>query len=180
MRRLVMLAAMLAAVGLAPQPADAGDRGFGFGHFSPHPSAKLHQPHHRFGGHHRHAFGKHRHFKHRHFAQPGFVLKYRGGDFAFSFGHVQRPGVRHFGHRHDGGGLVLRFGQSWHPWQDRGLAFGHPYTGAPRTPGGAIVGHAPLMGSLGQLDAMGFRYVPRLLEERSAVARRSMNQRPLR
>ena len=83
MRRLVMFAAVLAAVAIAPQPGEAGDRGFGFRHFSPHPAAGLHLPRHGFKHHHGQFFGKHRHLEPRH---GGLVLKFSDGDFFLRFG----------------------------------------------------------------------------------------------
>ena len=42
MRKIAVLAAMLAVLGMASQAADAGNRSAGFRHVSPHVGAKLH------------------------------------------------------------------------------------------------------------------------------------------
>jgi hypothetical protein len=145
---------------MAPPSADAGERGFGFRHFSPHSGWKMHRPQHRFEFHRSHSFGKHRHFKPRHFAQPGFALSFRDGRFAFSFGHVPRFKPRHFHPRHGRGAVFLRFGHPWHtkPWRHRGPAFGlHRQVIRP----GPVLSQS----TLEQLEALGFREVPRLLAD---------------
>lgn len=127
MRTIVILAAMLAALAVAPPPVEAGDRGFGFRHSSPHPGAKFHRPHHRFEFHRQGVFGKHRHLRPRHFGHSGLVLKFSDGNFAFKFGHVPRFEPRHFHHRHRHGGVVLRFGQPSHlkTWSHRSPRWTH-------------------------------------------------------
>jgi hypothetical protein len=184
MRKILMLAAMLAAVGIAPQPAEAGDRGFGFRHFSGHAGAKFHRPHHGLKFHRRGLFGKHRQFEPRHFGHfghRGFVLKFGVGDLRFRFGHVPRFERHLFGHRHGHGGLILRFGQPRHlaPWHHRGFAFRmhrrdapqrfdrfeHGFPGFQHAPRG-LHGGVPPEAILRRLEELGFRHVPTLLRER--------------
>jgi hypothetical protein len=42
MRKMLVLAAVVAALGMVSQPTEARDRGFGFRHFSGHAVSKLH------------------------------------------------------------------------------------------------------------------------------------------
>jgi hypothetical protein len=109
-RKIMMLAAMVAALGIAPQPAEARDFGFGFRHGSPQVGAKLHRPHHGATVHHRGITAKPRHFKPRRFDRGGLVLRFgdRRGAIA-KFAPAPRVKRRHFGHV-DRGGFLLRFG----------------------------------------------------------------------
>ena len=106
MRKIVLLAAMLIAPGLAALPAEAGDRGPGFRHAPPHVGAaphvwrhgkSFHPGHFR---HHRHVsprhFGHHRHFRPRHFAHSGAFLKFHDGSFGFRLGTVPHFKRHHF------------------------------------------------------------------------------------
>jgi hypothetical protein len=145
MRRIGLLAAMLAVLGMASQAADAGNRGIGARHLSPHVGAKFHgSKFHRpnvFGKRsivklHRPGFfgkrsivklGKPRLFKPRHFrrfGRSGLVFKFSDGTFAFRFGHVPHFKPHPFGH----GGRFLKFGDRRHfkPSHRRGFAFGKP------------------------------------------------------
>jgi hypothetical protein len=149
MRKVVVLAAVLAALAIASQPTEARDRGFNFRHFSGHAGPKLHLRHHGLKFHYGGVFGKHRpfksrhfgHFGHRsfskfghvprfkprhfgHFGQRGLVLKFGDGDFVLRFGHVPFR-HRHFGHRHHHHGLFFGFDQPrrFRPWHDRGVTF---------------------------------------------------------
>src|SRR5688500_18741967 len=84
MGKMMLLAAIVAALAMASQPAEARDRGFGFRHFSGHAGPKLHMRQDGLKLHHRGLFGKPRPFKSRqleHFDHRGF---------AFKFGHVAR------------------------------------------------------------------------------------------
>jgi hypothetical protein len=113
MRKMMVLAAVVAALAMASQPTEARDRGFGFRHFSGHAVPKLHLRHHGVKFHHGGFVGKPRAFKSRHFGHFG----HRGS--AFKFGHAPRFKPRHFGHFAEGG-LVLKFGDG-----DFVLRFGH-------------------------------------------------------
>jgi hypothetical protein len=126
MRKIMMLAAVVAASGMLSQPTEARDRIFGFRHFSGHAVPKLHLRHQGFKFHHTMAsfellgrssrgisggsttvpfafrFGHARHFKPRHFGHfrhPGLVLKFGDGDLVLRFGHFPHFKHRHFGHR---------------------------------------------------------------------------------
>ena len=148
MRKIMLLAAVVAALGMAWQPAEARDRGFGFHHFSGHAGPKLHLRHHglkfdrgavfgksrpfksRHFGHfgHRGFASKFGHFKPRqfgHFGRGGLVLKFGDGDFVLRFGHMPRFKHPHFGHRRHHHGLFLGFDQlrQFRPRHDRGFAF---------------------------------------------------------
>jgi hypothetical protein len=150
MRKILVLAAMVAAVGMASRLAEARDRGFGSRHFSWHAGPKMHLRHHGFNFHHGGFFGKPRHFGH--FGHRGFVFKFGDHDgFVFKFGHVPHFEPRHFGHfghkgrfrDHQGfgfrfghippywfglghGGPFFEFGHPGHfePWHRRGVALG--------------------------------------------------------
>jgi hypothetical protein len=150
MCKMVVLAAVVAALAMASQPAEARDRGFGFRHFSGHAAPKLHLRHHGFKFHHGGVFGKDGpfksrhfgHFGHRgfsskfghfprfkprhfgHFGQGGLVLKFGDGDVVLRFGHVPFK-HRHFSHRHHHPGLFFGFDQPRRvrPSRDRGFAF---------------------------------------------------------
>ena len=150
MRKVGVLAAVVAALAMASQPAEAGDRGFGSRHFSAHSAPNLHLRHHGLKFHHGGVFGMHgpfksRHFGHfgqrgfaskfghiprlkprhfGHFGQGGLVLKFGDGDFVLRFGHVPFE-HRHFSHRHHHPGLFFGFDQPrrFRPWHDRGSAF---------------------------------------------------------
>ena len=153
MRKIMLLAAVVAAVAMASQPAEARDRGFGSRHFSPHSGPKLHVRHHGLKFHHHGGvFGKHRPFKSRHFGhfsrrgfiskfghvpqfkprhfghfgQGGLVLNFGDGDFVLRFGDMPFK-HRHFGHRHHHRGLFFGFDQPrrFVPWHDRGFAWGN-------------------------------------------------------
>jgi hypothetical protein len=147
MRRIMLIAAITAALGMATQPAEARDRGFGFRHFSGPASPKLHPRHHGLKFHHgsflgtprpfksRHfghfdhrgfasKFGHVPHFKPRHF-RGGLVLKFGDGDFVLRFGHVPHFKHRHLGRRHHHQGLFLGFDlpRQFRPWHHRGFVF---------------------------------------------------------
>jgi hypothetical protein len=147
MRKMMLLAAVVAVLAMVSQPTEARDRGFGFRHFSGHTGPKLHMRHPGFKFHHGvvgkpRAF-KSRHFAHfdrhgfafrfghalqskpRHFGQGGLMLKFGNGDFVLRFGHMPHFKHRHFGHRHRHQGLFFGFDQPrrFRPWHDRGLAF---------------------------------------------------------
>jgi hypothetical protein len=190
MCKMVVLAAVVAALAMASQPAEARDRGFGFRHFSGHAAPKLHLRHHGFKFHHGGVFGKDgpfksRHFGHfghfprlkprhfGHFGQGGLVLKFGDGDVVLRFGHVPFK-HRHFGHRHQHPGLFFGFDQPrrFRRWHDRGFAFqdrrgvhGHRQSmpGPQGGQGGGLRGGAPPEALLQQLEQMGFRHVPELL-----------------
>jgi hypothetical protein len=148
---VVVLAAVVAALWILSQPAEARDRGFGGRHFSGQAVSKLHLRHRGFKFHHGHFFGTPRpfnsrhfgpfghrgfafkfghapHFKprqFRHFRHPGLVLKFGDGDFVLRFGHVPHFKHRHFGRRQHHQGLFFGFDQSrrFRPWLDRDFAF---------------------------------------------------------
>ena len=151
MRKVVVLAAVVAALAMASQPAEARDRGFGSRHFSAQSGPKLHLRHHGLQFHHGGVLGKHRSFKSRHFGhfghrgfsskfghvprfkprhfghfgQGGLVLKFGDSDFVLRFHHVPHFKHRHFGHRHHHPGLFFGFDlpRQFRPWHDRGFAF---------------------------------------------------------
>jgi hypothetical protein len=75
--RKIMLAAILAVLGMASQSAAARDHGFGFRHFSGHAGPKLHLRHHGFKFHHGGFVGKPRAIKSRHFGR----FDHRGSAF---------------------------------------------------------------------------------------------------
>jgi hypothetical protein len=176
MRKMLVLAAVVAASTMASQPAETRDRGFGFRHFSGHAGPKLHLRHHGLKFHHGGVFGKHRPFKSRHFGhfgQAGLVLKFGDDDFVLRFGHVPFK-HRHFGHRHHHPGLFFGFDQTqrFRPWHDRGFAFEdgrrlnthrQSMPGSQAGQGGGRHGGAPPEALLQQLEEMGFRHVPELL-----------------
>jgi len=123
MCKILVLAAIVAAVGMGSHAAEARDRTFSFRQFSPHAGAGFHLPHHGLKFHHRSFFGKHRHFKpwrFGHFGHRGFVFKFSNGSFAFKFGHIPHFKPRHFGRfGHKGGfgdhrGFAFRFGHIPH------------------------------------------------------------------
>ena len=99
MRPIVLLVAVVAALGMEPQPAEARDRGFGFRQFSGHAGPKLHlrQPGLKF--HQGRFVGQPRAFKPRHFGH------FDQGGLAARFGHAPPFKLRHFGQ----GGFVLKF-----------------------------------------------------------------------
>ena len=124
MRKVVVLAAVVAALAMGSQPTEARDGGFGFRQFSGH----------RHFGHFGHRgfafrFGHAPHFKPRHFGHfrhPGLVLKFGDGDFVLRFGHVPHFKDRHFGRRKHHHGLFFGLdchGSSGHiaalPFEDR-------------------------------------------------------------
>jgi hypothetical protein len=148
MRKIVVLAAMLAVLGMASQAADAGNRGVGVRHLSPHVGAKIHDfKLHRpgvfgkrnvfqagkrsvFKSGKRSAFkvGKRRLFEPRSFSRfgrSGLVLKFSDGALALRFGHVPRFKPHPFEH----GGRLFKFGDRRHfkPRHRRGFAFGKPW-----------------------------------------------------
>jgi hypothetical protein len=151
MRTIILVAAIIAALGTMSQPAEARDRGFGSRHFSAHSGPKLHLRHHGLKFHHGGVFGTHRpfksrhfgHFDHRgfafkfghvprfkprhfgHFGDGGLVLKFSDGDFVLRFGHMPHFKHHHFGRRHHHRGLFFGFDQPrrLRPWHDRGFAF---------------------------------------------------------
>jgi len=113
MRKIMLLAAILAMLGMASQSAAARDHGFSFRQFSEHAVPKLHLRHHGLKFHHGGVFGKDGAFKSRHFGHFGHR------SFSSKFGHVPRFKPRHFG-LFGLGGLVLKFGDG-----DFVLRFGH-------------------------------------------------------
>jgi hypothetical protein len=95
MRKIAVLAAMLAVLGMASQAAEAGDRRVGLRHSSLHVGGKLHGfKFHRpgfFGKRSIVRFGEPRLFKPRHFSRfghSGLVFKFSDGTFALRFSHV--------------------------------------------------------------------------------------------
>jgi hypothetical protein len=187
MRKIAVLAAMLAVLGMASQAADAGNRGAGFRHISPHVGAKLHGfKLHRpgfFGKRSIVKFGKPRLFKPRHFSRfghSGLVFKFSDGTFALRFGHVPHFKPHPFGH----GGRFLKFGDRRHfkPAHRGGFAFSEPrrfrsahlmgfddrWRGSERAPRVVTVpGPGSFEAVLKQLEEQGFRHVTTLLRERS-------------
>lgn len=151
MRKVMVLATVVAALAMVSQPTEARDRGFGVRQLSGHAVPKLHLRHHGFKFHHdgfvrtprpfksRHfgwfdhralalRFGHARHFKPRHFGHfrhPGLVLKFGDGDFVLRFGHFPHFKHRNFGHRQHHHGLFFGSDQlrRFRPWHDRGFAF---------------------------------------------------------
>jgi hypothetical protein len=187
MRKIAVLAAMLAVLAMASQGAEAGNRGVGFRHISPHVGAKLHGfKLHRpgvFGKRSIVRFGNPRLFKPRHFSRfghSGLVFKFSDGTFALRFGHVPHFKPHPFGH----GGRFLKFGDRLHvkPWHPHGFAFSEPRRfrsahlmgfdgrsrGSEQAPGVVTV---PDPGSfeaaLKQLEEQGFRHATTLLREGS-------------
>ena len=144
MRPIVLLVAVVAALGMEPQPAEARDRGSGFRQFSGHAGPKLHLRHHGLKFHHGRFVGtprafKSRHFgnfdhgglaarfgdappfKLRHFGQGGFVLKFSNGDFVLKFGRRPHFKGHAFSHKRHHQGLF--FGpRQLRPWHG-GFAF---------------------------------------------------------
>jgi hypothetical protein len=122
---------MLAVLGMVSQAAEAGNRGIGFRHMSPHVGAKfhgfkLHRPG-FVGKRNAFKFGKPRLFKPRPFSRFGrssLVFEFDDGTFALRFGHVPRLKPHAFGRGH--GGRFVKFGDWLHfkPWHRRGFAFG--------------------------------------------------------
>jgi hypothetical protein len=186
MRKILVLAAGLAALGMASQAAEARDRTFSFRHLSPHAGTGFHLPHRGLKFHHRGFFGTHRHFKpwpFGHFGHRGFAFRFGDHEgFVFKFGHVPHFKPHPFGLGH--GGPFFKFGHPRHfaPWHPRGFAFGKPWRFRPgdlmgfddRSSGskpswhGAGHGPATFEAVLRQLEEQGFRHVPRLLRERSS------------
>ena len=151
MRKVVVLAAVVAALTMASQPAGARDRGFGSRQFSAPSGPKLHLRHHGFDFRHGRFLGKPRPFKSRHFgyfdhhgfafkfghtsrfkprhfghlSQGGLVLKFGDGDFVLRFGHTPHFKHRHLSHRHHHHGLFFGLDLPWQfrPWHDHGFAF---------------------------------------------------------
>jgi hypothetical protein len=151
MRKMMVLAAVVAALAMVSQPTEARDRGFGFRHFSGHAAPNLHLRHHGFKFHHggsagkpwafrsrrfghfddpRFAlkFGHAPHFQRRHFGhfrRPGLVLKFGAGDFVLRFGDVPHFKHRHFGHKRHHHTLFfgLDLPRQFRPWPDRGFDF---------------------------------------------------------
>ena len=180
MHKMVVLAAVVAALAMASQPVEARHRGFGSRHFSTHSGPKLHLRQHGLKFHHGGVFGKRPPFKSRHFGQGGLVLKFGDGDAVLKFGHVLTLKPRRFGHGHGQSGLCFRFDRSRHMSQqhDRGFAFKDPHSvhlrhfprQHPAFRGGQGVGlhgGVPPEALLRQLEQLGFRHVPELLRESS-------------
>jgi hypothetical protein len=180
MRKIMLLAAILAVLGMASQWAAARDHGFGFRHFSEHAVPKLYLRHHGFKFHHGRSLGKPRPFKSRHFGHfrhRGLVLKFGNGNFVLKFGHMPQVNHHHFGHGLQRRGLFFGFDQPrrFRPWHDRGSAFedrrgvhGHRQSmpGSQGGQGGGQHGGAPPEAIIKQLEEMGFRHVPELLRSR--------------
>jgi hypothetical protein len=179
MRKIAVLAAMLAVLGMASHAAEAGDRRVGVRHSSLHVGAKLHSfkfhRHGFFGKRSIVRFGKPRLFKSRHFSRfghSGLVFKFSDGTFALRFGHLPHFKPHPFGH----GGRFVKFGDRRHfkPSHRRSLAFGKPRRlfddslwGSERPPRGTVPGPGSFEAVLKQLEEQGFRHVPRLLREQS-------------
>jgi hypothetical protein len=151
MRKILLLAAVVAAVGMLSQPTEARGRGFGVRHFSGHAGPKLQLRHNGLKFHHGGFLGKNRPFKSRHFGhfghggrafkfghvphfkprhfghfgQGGFVLKFSDGDLVLRFGHMPHFEHRHFGHKHHHHGMFFGFDQprQFRPWHDRRFSF---------------------------------------------------------
>ena len=151
MRKAMVLAAVVAVLGLMSQQTEARDRGFGVRHFSGHAVPKLHMRHQGFNFHHGSFLGKSRPFKSRHFGhfghrgfafkfgdvphfkprhfghfrQRGLVLKFGDGDFVLRFGHIPQFNHHHFGHGHHHHGPFFGFDlpRQFRPWHDRSFAF---------------------------------------------------------
>jgi hypothetical protein len=117
MGKILVLAAILASLGITSPAAEARDRTFSFRHFSPHAGTGFLLPHYGFKFRHRGLFGKHRHFKpwpFGHFGHRGFVFKFGDHEgFLFEFGHIPHFKPRHFS----------RFGQKGGFGDHRGFAF---------------------------------------------------------
>ena len=157
MRKMMVLAAVVAALGIVSQPTEARDRGFGSRHFSGDAVPKLHLRDHGFKFHHGRFLGKPRPFKSRHFGpfghrgfafkfrhvprlkprhfghfgQGGLVLKFGNGDFVLRFGDTPHFKHRHFGHRRHHQGLFFGFDQrrQFRRWHDRGFGDRHEFPG---------------------------------------------------
>jgi hypothetical protein len=144
MRKMMVLATVVAAFAMVSQPTEARDRGFGFRQFSGHPVPKLHLRHPGFKFRHGSFVGKPRssksrhfgdfghrgfafrfghapHFKPRHFRRPELVLKFGDGDFVLRFGHVPHFKHRHFGRRQHHHALFFGLDPQFRP--HRGFAF---------------------------------------------------------
>jgi hypothetical protein len=113
MPKIMLLAATVAALGMAPQPTEAQDRGFGSRHFSEQAGPMLPLRQRGLDFDHRGFFGRPPPFASRHFDHFG------NRAFVFKFGHVSQFEPRHFGHFAQGG-LVLKFGDG-----NSFLRFGH-------------------------------------------------------
>ena len=94
MPKIMLLAAMVAALGTVPQPTEAHDRGFGSRHFSGQvgPTLQL-----RYRG---LKFGHVPRLASQRFSQSGLVLKFGDGDSFLRFGHIPLFKPDHFGDRH--------------------------------------------------------------------------------
>ena len=177
MRKIAVLAAMLAVLGMASQAADAGNRGAGLRHVSPHVGAKLHGfKLHRPGSFGKRSivkFGKPRLFKPRHFSRfghSGLVFKFSDGTFAVRFGHIPHFKPHPFGHC----GRFLKFDDRRHfkPSHRRFrsahvMSFDDSGRGSERAPRGTVPGPGSFEAVLKQLEEQGFRHVTTLLRERS-------------
>jgi hypothetical protein len=186
MRKIAVLAAMLAVLGMASQAAEAGDRRVGLRHSSLHVGGKLHGfKFHRpgfFGKRSIVRFGEPRLFKPRHFSRfghSGLVFKFSDGTFALRFSHVPHCKSHPFGH----GGRFPKFGDRLHfkPWHRHGFAFeprrfrsahlvgfDDRWRGSDQAPRVVTVpGPGSFEAVLRQLEEQGFRHVTTLLRERS-------------
>jgi hypothetical protein len=164
---IIVLAIML-AVPLASQPAEAHDPRFGIQHLPPLTAGKLVHRQHGFEFHHR-GFGKPRHFRSPrhfgHFGHGGLVLKFSDGDFVLKFGHGPRFKHHRLGHRHPHRGVFLKFGSPRFGARHRAPGNFHhlPRSGIGWDDG--VLGAAPPEVILEQLEDWGFRHVPSLLRE---------------
>jgi hypothetical protein len=182
MRKTMLLAAIVAALGTISQPAEAHDRGLSFRHFSGHAGPKL-RLRDRGPMFHQGFFGKPQPFMRRHFSDfgnGGLVRRFGDGDAVLKFGHVLPFKPRGFGHGHGQSGLFFRFDRPRQKrrWHDRGFVFKDPPLGhlrdfrdsIPRSQtgqGGGLHSAAPPEALLRRLEQMGFRHVPELLRESS-------------
>jgi hypothetical protein len=143
MRKIMLLAAALAMLGMGPQLAQARDQGAGGRHFSTHAGVKFHRPHHGFehrrrgffGPHQgRGFFGPHHGFEHHgrgFFAKPRHFRNFGHQEFVFRFGDYGgfvsefRPLPRFRADHFQGWGFKLRRLRPYAHWHHRG--FGKPW-----------------------------------------------------
>lgn len=116
MRKIVVLAVMLIAPGMAPQSAEAADRRPGFGNFPPHSFSQPHFARHgsrSHGGH----FGPPRHFQPRHFGHfGGSVLRFHNRGLGFRFGNLPHVRPPHFARHHRAPFLTFGHLPQVSPW----------------------------------------------------------------
>jgi hypothetical protein len=149
--KIMLLTAIVAALGMVPQPSEADDGGFASrpfpGHFGPTLQLPQHgrdfhggsffakpgpfEPQHFGRFDHMYfvfEFGHVRQFEPRrfgHFGQGGLVLKLGNGDFVLGFAPVPLFKPDHFGDRPQHEGPFFGFGElrPFGSWHDRGFAF---------------------------------------------------------